>query len=164
MHSKGNYKPDERPPSESEKIFANKASNKGLISKLCKQVMQLSLSLCLSVPLLSLSLSLSVYMYYIWASLVSQTVKHLSAMLETQVQSLGREDPLEKEMATHSIILAWKIPQTGEPGRLQFMGLQRVRHDWVTLLYFIYTYTYVYTHTHTHTHTWLSYILHLCTL
>ena len=50
-------------------------------------------------------------------------------MQETRVQSLGREDPLEKEMATHSSILAWKIPWTGEPGRLQSMGLQRVGHD-----------------------------------
>ena len=52
----------------------------------------------------------------------------------TRVQSLGREDLLEKEMATHSSILAWKIPWTEEPGRLQFMGSQRVRHDWVTSL------------------------------
>ena len=56
-------------------------------------------------------------------------VKRLSAMLETQVQSLGREDPLEKEMVTHSSTLAWKIPWTEEPGRLQSMGLQRVGHD-----------------------------------
>ena len=63
------------------------------------------------------------------ASLVAQTVKRLSAMLETGVQSLGREDPLEKEMATHSSILAWKIPWTEEPGRLQFMGSQRVGHN-----------------------------------
>ena len=48
------------------------------------------------------------------------------------VQSLGQEDPLEKGMATHSSILAWKIPWTEEPGGLQSMGLQRVRHDWVT--------------------------------
>ena len=61
--------------------------------------------------------------------LVAQMVKHLSAMLETQVQSLGREDPLEKEMATHSSTLALKIPWTEEPGKLQSMGLQRVRHD-----------------------------------
>jgi len=52
-----------------------------------------------------------------------------SAMLETWVRSLGQEDPLEKEMATHSSTLAWKIPWTEEPGRLQSMGLQRVRHD-----------------------------------
>ena len=56
-------------------------------------------------------------------------VKRLSAMLETRVRSLGREDPLKKEMATHSSTLAWKIPWTEEPGRLQSMGSQRVRHD-----------------------------------
>ena len=50
-------------------------------------------------------------------------------MEETRVQSLGREDPLEKEMATHSSVLAWKIPRTGEPGRLQSIGSQRVGHD-----------------------------------
>ena len=50
-------------------------------------------------------------------------------MQETQVQFLGQEDPLEKEMATHSSILAWRIPWTEEPGRLQFTGLQRVGHD-----------------------------------
>ena len=53
---------------------------------------------------------------------------------ETRVWSLGREDPQEKAMATHSSTLAWKIPWTEEPGRLQSMGLQRVRHDWVTSL------------------------------
>ena len=63
------------------------------------------------------------------ASLVAQTVKNLPAMQETCVQSLGQEDPLEKEMATHSYTLAWKIPWTEEPGRLQSMGLQRVEHD-----------------------------------
>ena len=56
-------------------------------------------------------------------------VKHLPAMQEAWVQSLGREDPLEKEMATHSSTLAWKIPWTEEPGRLQSMGSQRVGHD-----------------------------------
>ena len=63
------------------------------------------------------------------ASLVTQMVKHLTTMWETRVQSLGREDPLEKEMATHSSILAWKIPWTEEPGRLQSLGSQRVGHD-----------------------------------
>ena len=53
-------------------------------------------------------------------------------MQETRVQSLGREDPLEKEMATHSSILAWRIPWTEEPGWLQSMGLKRVGHNWVT--------------------------------
>ena len=62
-------------------------------------------------------------------SLVAQTLKRLPTMLETQVYLLGREDLLEKEMATHSNILAWKIPWTEEPGRLQSMGSQRVEHD-----------------------------------
>ena len=64
-----------------------------------------------------------------WASLVAQSIKNLPAMQETQVQSLGWEDPLEKGMATHSSILAWRIPWTEEPGELQSMGLQRVGHD-----------------------------------
>ena len=55
-------------------------------------------------------------------------------MRETRVQSLGQEDPLEKEMANHSSTLAWKIPQTEEPGRLQSMGLQRIRDDWANSL------------------------------
>ena len=62
-------------------------------------------------------------------SLVAQTVKHLSTMQETRVQSLGWEDPLEKEMAIHSRTIAWKIPWTEEPGRLQSMGSQRVGHN-----------------------------------
>ena len=62
-------------------------------------------------------------------SLVAQTVKSLPTMQETWVQSLGCEDLLEKEMATHSSILAWKIPWMKEPGRLQSMGSQRVGHD-----------------------------------
>ena len=61
--------------------------------------------------------------------LLAQMVKRLSAMLETQVRSLGQEDPLEKEMATHSSILAWRIPWTEEPGGLQSMGLQRAGHN-----------------------------------
>ena len=63
------------------------------------------------------------------SSLVAQTVKRLPTMWETQVQSLGWEDLLQKEMATHSSILAWKISWTEEPGRLQSMGSQRVGHD-----------------------------------
>ena len=63
------------------------------------------------------------------ASLVAQMVKCLPTMQETQVQSLGQENFLEKETATHSSILAWKIPWMEEPGRLQSMGSQRVRHD-----------------------------------
>ena len=60
---------------------------------------------------------------------MAQTVKRLSTMRETQVQSLGWEDPLEKEMAIHSSTIAWKVPYTEEPGRLQSMRLQRVGHD-----------------------------------
>ena len=66
---------------------------------------------------------------YSWASLVTQTVKNPLAMREIWVQSLGWEDPLEKGMATHSSILAWRIPRTEEPGGLQSMGSQRVGHD-----------------------------------
>ena len=62
-------------------------------------------------------------------SLVAQTVKRLSTMWETQVQSMGQEDSLEKEMATHSSTIAWKIPWTEKPGRLQSMGSQSVGHD-----------------------------------
>ena len=62
-------------------------------------------------------------------SLMAQMVKHLPAMWETWVQSLGREDPLEKEMATQSSILAWKIPWMEKPGRPQSMESPRVRHD-----------------------------------
>ena len=68
----------------------------------------------------------------VWASLVAKRIKHLPAMRETQVQSLGQEDPLEKEMATHSSTLAWRIPWTEEPGRLQSMGSQRVGHNRAT--------------------------------
>ena len=64
-----------------------------------------------------------------WSSLVAQRLKCLPAMQETWVRSLGWEDPLEKEMATCSSILAWRIPWTEEPGGLQSMGSQRVGHD-----------------------------------
>ena len=63
------------------------------------------------------------------SSLVAQMVKRLPTMQETQVQSLGREDLLKKDMATHSNILAWKIPWTEEPDRLESIGSQRVGHD-----------------------------------
>ena len=69
-------------------------------------------------------------------------VKTLSAMQETWVWSLGQKDPLEKGMATHSSMFVWRIPWAEDPGRLQSMGFQRVRHNWATN-----------THTHTHTHT-----------
>ena len=69
-----------------------------------------------------------------WASLVAQMVKRLPTMRETRVRSLGQEDPLEKETATHSSIHAWKIPWTEEPGGLQSMGSQRVGHNWAISL------------------------------
>ena len=71
---------------------------------------------------------------WVRASLVAQRLKRLPGMWETWVRSLGREDPLEKEMATHSSTLAWRIPWREEPGRLQSMGSLRVRHDWTTSL------------------------------
>ena len=74
------------------------------------------------------------YFASVWASLVAERVKRLPAMWETWVQSLGQEDLLEKEKAIHSSTLAWKIPWMDKPGRLQSIGLQRVRHDWVTSL------------------------------
>ena len=67
--------------------------------------------------------------FFFFTSLVAQTVKCLPTMQETWVRSLGQEDPLEKEMTTHSSILAWKISWTEEPGRRQPMGLQRVGHN-----------------------------------
>ena len=70
--------------------------------------------------------------WYIGPSLVAQMVKQLPAMQETWVRYLCQEDPLEKEIAAHSIILAWRIPWTEEPGGLQSMGSQRVGHDWAT--------------------------------
>ena len=67
---------------------------------------------------------------------MAHMVKRLSTMRETWVPSLGREDPLEKEMATHSSTIAWKIPWTEEPGRLQSMGSQRIGHNRATSLSF----------------------------
>ena len=75
---------------------------------------------------------LKFYHEFYWVFLVVQLVKNLPAMQETQVQSLGGEDPLEKEMAAHSSILLWKIPWTEEPGRLQSMGSPRVGHNLAT--------------------------------
>ena len=69
---------------------------------------------------------------YLWSHGMAQTVKRLSTMQETRVQSLDWEDLLEKEMAIHSSTIAWKIPWTEAPGRLQSLGSQRVRHDWAT--------------------------------
>ena len=104
-------------------------------------------------------------------------VKNLSAVLETRVWSLSQEDPLEKGITIHSSILTWRIPWIEEPGRLQSMGSQRVRHDWATntftfqmcvcvcvcmlscsvmldICVCIYIYIYIYIHTHTWLHMW----------
>ena len=70
-------------------------------------------------------------------------VKNLPAVQETQVWSLGQEDPLEEEMATHSSILAWKIPWPEEPGGLQSKGLQRIGHNWVTWAHIIYNLRFI---------------------
>ena len=70
---------------------------------------------------------------------MAQTVKNLPAMRETWVQSLGREDPLEQRMATHSSVLAWRISRTEEPGGLQPLGSQRVSHDGVTNTFTLFT-------------------------
>ena len=75
----------------------------------------------------------------LWVSLVVKIVKRLPTVQETQVQSPGQENPLEKTMATHSSTLAWKIPWMEEPCKLQSMGLQRVWHDWATSLFFHFT-------------------------
>ena len=77
-------------------------------------------------------------MVYMGASLVAQRLKHLPPMWETQVWSLGRGDPLEKEMVTNSSILAWRIPWTEKPGGLQSTGSQRVWHDWAAFTYMVY--------------------------
>ena len=77
-------------------------------------------------------------------SLVAQTVKNLPAMQTTWVWPLGWEDPLEKGMATHSSILAWRIPWTEEPGDLQSMESQRFRHNWLTKYAHTYIPTYIY--------------------
>ena len=77
----------------------------------------------------AMNIGVHIFFLRLCTSLVVQTVKRLSMMQETQVRSLGWEDPLEKEMAIHSSTIAWKIPWTEEPGRLQSMGSQRVGHD-----------------------------------
>ena len=79
------------------------------------------------VMFLSLSLAVVIIYTWCWAFQIVQWVKNLPAMQETLVQSLGQEDPLEEGMAAHSSILAWRIPWTEEPGRLQF-----IRHEWAT--------------------------------
>ena len=81
------------------------------------------------ISILNCTYEKSAFDYVLLTSLVAQTVKHLPTIRETQVLSLGQEDPLEKEMATHSSILAWRIPWTEALGGLYSMGSQRVGHD-----------------------------------
>ena len=107
-------------------------------------------------PITAFSLSwLVITVSHYRASLVAQMVKNQPAMRETQVQSLCWDDPLEKRMVIYSSILAWRIPWTEEPGGLQSMGLQRVRHDWSDLTY-SFTLTNSLTHSHSLAHTLLS--------
>ena len=95
---------------------------------------------CWNLGLRNSKWTFKILLTYLGASLVAQTVKHLSTIQETRVQFLGWEDALEKEMAAHSSILAWKIQWTVEPGRLPSMGSQRVGHDWSTSQSFTVTY------------------------
>ena len=90
------------------------------------------LLLFISSPQMLYILTYSCPFLFLLTSLVAQMVKHLPTMQETQVRSLGWDDPLEKEMATHSSVLAWKIPWAEEPGRLMSMRPQWVGHDWAT--------------------------------
>ena len=85
--------------------------------------------MCQYLHFLNTSLSINIHYYSIIASLVAQRLKRLPPMQETWVRSLAREDTLEKEMAIHSSILAWRIPWMEMPSRLQQTGLQRVGHD-----------------------------------
>ena len=80
------------------------------------------------------------YLHVYGASLLAQRLKRLPAMQEIQVRSLGGEDPLEEETATHSSILAWRMPWKEEPGGLQSTGSQRVRHDFTFTFMYIYMY------------------------
>ena len=109
---------------------------------------------------------LQFFFFFLFTSLVAQTIKNLSAMWETQVQSLGWDDPLEKGMAIHSSILAWRISWTEEPDGLQSMGLQRVRPDWMTNTHFTFfredheVLFYVFFFLNWDNCLWLLYLLH----
>ena len=111
-----------------------------------------SLYICIYIQCLYIHTHIYIYK----TSLVAQTVKSLPAMWETRVWFLGWEDSLEEEMATHSSILAWRIPWTEEPGGLQSMGLQRVGQDWATK----HSITYIYIYTHTYTLTYICILFH----
>ena len=135
-----------RQPLEWEKIIASETTDKGLISKIYKQLIQLKarktnkpikkwekdLNRDFSkedIQMANKHMKRCLPPLIIRSSLVAQRLKRLPSMRETRVRSLGREDPLEKEMAIHSSILAWRIPWMGKPSRLQSTGLQRVGHD-----------------------------------
>ena len=98
----------------------------------CVQLFATVRTVACQAPLSMLALLLLTLKVLDSPSLVAQMAKNLPVMQETQVQSLGQEDPLEKGIATHSSILAWRIPWTEEPGGLQCMGLQTVEHNWAT--------------------------------
>ena len=90
-------------------------------------------------------------------------VRNLPGMQEIWVGSLGREDPLEEGIATHSNILAWRIPRTEEPGGLQSIASQKswTQLNQLSMQTYIYIYIYIYTHTHTHTHTHIYIYIHI---
>ena len=116
-------------------LWVTRAAHKlGLIlmggAKLSKSLIQFSVNGRGCVP----SLLFTRGQTMVRASLVTQRLNHLPPVWETWVWSLGREVPLEKEMATHSTIFTWRIPWTEDPGRLQSTGLQTVRHNWATSL------------------------------
>ena len=104
---------------------------------------------------------LGVLLLFSTASLVAQRLKHLPAMWKTWVQSLGWEDPLEKEMTTHFSILDWRIPWMEEPGRLQSMGSQRIGHNWVTSLFLLFLVLYLLHGINTHLFLWKGQILQI---
>ena len=102
----------------------------------CKIAKRSHIQVCIRIKTLSLCLTSGIlyFVNHLGASLVAQMAKHVSAVRNTRVRSLGWEDPLEKEMAAHSSSLAWRIPWTEEPGGLQSMGSLGVGHDWATSL------------------------------
>ena len=135
-----------RQPSEWEKIIASETTDKGLISKIYELLIQFNARKANNpikkwekdlnrdfskedIQMANKHMKRCLPPLIIRSSLVAQRLKRLPSMRETRVRSLGREDPLEKEMAIHSSILAWRIPWMGKPSRLQSTGLQRVGHD-----------------------------------
>ena len=106
-----------------------------MVFSTCSPEMEIALPSFIYLLILRVNIDTIFLIWFpITSSLLAQMIKCLPTMWETQVRSLGREDLLKKEMATHSNTPAWKIPWTEDPGSLQSMGSQRVRHDWVTKL------------------------------